>query len=88
MTPADSGGAGDEIFEALVDAATRCKALILVFSQGTAEQLFGHERRNGLFAQLQQSWGAQPGRVFLPLIHSRQLLGAPGLVSSQRPDAC
>ena len=35
MTPADSGDAGDEIFEALVGAATRCKALILVFPQGT-----------------------------------------------------
>ena len=42
MTSANSGGAGDEIFEALVDAATRCKALILVFPQGTSEQwLFG-----------------------------------------------
>lgn len=83
MTPADSGGQGAEIMEALVAAATRCKALILVFSQGTAEQLFGNERRNALFGQLQTAWIAQPGRVFLPMIHSRQLLGAPDNVAAK-----
>jgi phosphatidylserine/phosphatidylglycerophosphate/cardiolipin synthase-like enzyme len=83
MTPADSGGEGAEIMEALVSAATRCKALILVFSQGTAEQLFGNERRNALFGQLQTAWAAQPGRVFLPMIHSRQLLGPPDNVSAK-----
>jgi phosphatidylserine/phosphatidylglycerophosphate/cardiolipin synthase-like enzyme len=83
MTPADARGAGDEILEALQEAATRCKALILVFSQGTLEQLFGRERRNALFARLQASWSAQPGRVFLPLIHTRQLLGPADRISAR-----
>lgn len=80
MTPADSGGEGDEIFEALQNAASRCRALILVNGQGTLEQLFGRERRNELFAKLEASWG--PER-FLPLIHSRQILGPAGRISSQ-----
>ncbi len=83
MTPADSDGQGDEIFEALKEAATRCKALILVFSHGTNEQMFGRERRNAQFASLQTSWGQQPGRLFLPLIHSRQLLGPSDRISAR-----
>lgn len=80
MTPADSRGEGDEILEALQAAAARCRALILVFSQGTLEQLFGRERRNELFARLLNDWG--PER-FLPLIHSRQLLGPADRISSR-----
>jgi phosphatidylserine/phosphatidylglycerophosphate/cardiolipin synthase-like enzyme len=80
MTPADSRGEGDEILEALQGAASRCKALILVFSQGTLEQLFGRERRNELFARLLNDWG--PER-FLPLIHSRQVLGPADRISSR-----
>ena len=57
MTPADSRGEGDEILEALVGAAARCRTLILVNGQGTLEQLFGRERRNELFGRLEASWG-------------------------------
>ena len=80
MTPADSREEGDEILEALTNAAARCKALILVFAQGTLEQLFGRERRNELFGRLRASWG--PER-FLPLIHSRPILGPAGRISSR-----
>ena len=79
MTPADSRGEGDEILEALVGAAARCRTLILVNGQGTLEQLFGRERRNELFGRLEASWG--PER-FLPMIHS-QILGAADRVSSR-----
>jgi phosphatidylserine/phosphatidylglycerophosphate/cardiolipin synthase-like enzyme len=80
MTPADSRGAGDEILEALQGAAAHCRGLILVNGQGTLEQLFGRERRNELFARLENSWG--PER-FLPMIHSRQILGPADRVSSR-----
>jgi phosphatidylserine/phosphatidylglycerophosphate/cardiolipin synthase-like enzyme len=77
MVPPDSADEGDEIIEALVGAATRCKALIMVFPEGSGDPqwLFGVERRNLLMARLQAAWGAQPGRHFLPLIHTRPLLG-------------
>lgn len=77
MVPPDSAEQGAEIIEALVSAATRCKALIMVFPEGTGDPqwLFGVERRNLLMARLQTAWGAQPGRHFLPLIHTRPLLG-------------
>ena len=48
ITPANSHGAGDEILEALKEAAARCKALILVFPHWTNEQLFGRDRRNAV----------------------------------------
>ena len=49
----------------------------MVFPEGTGDPqwLFGVERRNLLMARLQTAWGAQPGRHFLPLIHTRPLLG-------------
>ena len=77
MVPPDSGRQGAELIDALENAATRCKALIMVFPEGTGDPqwLFGVERRNLLLARLQAAWGPQPGRYFLPLIHTRLLLG-------------
>ncbi len=86
MAPPDSGGAGDEILEALVGAAERCKALIMVFPEGTGDKqwMFGVERRNWLMARLSEAWGQQAHRRFLPLIHARPLLDRTGPVASFR----
>lgn len=86
MAPPDSGGAGDEILEALVTAAGRCKALIMVFPEGTGDKqwMFGVERRNWLMARLSEAWNQHAHHRFMPLIHARPLLDRTGPVASFR----
>lgn len=86
MAPPDSGGAGDEIVEALIEAAGRCKALILVFPEGTGDSqwMFGVERRNWLMGRLRDAWRLHDNHRFLPLIHARPLLDRTSHVASFR----
>jgi phosphatidylserine/phosphatidylglycerophosphate/cardiolipin synthase-like enzyme len=86
MAPPDSGGSGDEILEALVAAADRCKALILVFPEGTGDKqwMFGVERRNWLMGRLRDAWRLHDNHRFLPLIHARPLLDRTDHVASFR----
>ena len=86
MAPPDSGGDGDEIVEALIGAAERCKALILVFPEGTGDKqwMFGVERRNWLLARLTEAWIEHPNHRFLPMIHARPLLDRTDHVAGYR----
>lgn len=85
MAPPDSAEQGNELIEALEGAATRCKALIMVFPQGTYDKtwLYGWQRRNALLARVRQAWAAHPGHHFLPLIHARPVLGPTDQVASR-----
>jgi phosphatidylserine/phosphatidylglycerophosphate/cardiolipin synthase-like enzyme len=82
MVPPDSAHQGPELIEALEEAAQRCTALILVFPEGTGDPqwLFGIERRNMLMARLNAAWA---GRLFLPLIRTRPLLGPADRISAR-----
>ena len=95
MAPPDQGleqveNQGEEILEALLGAASRCKALIMVFPEGTGDPQwrFGVERRNWLMSRLAQAWSNTPSepdrRHFLPLIHARPLLDKTGHVAAFR----
>jgi phosphatidylserine/phosphatidylglycerophosphate/cardiolipin synthase-like enzyme len=86
MAPPDSGNAGDEIIEALIAAADRCKALIMVFPEGTGDKqwMFGVERRDWLMGRLRDAWRLQANHRFLPLIHARPLLDRAPYVASFR----
>lgn len=95
MAPPDQGleqvdDQGEEILEALMGAANRCRALIMVFPEGTGDPQwrFGVERRNWLMSRLAQAWSNSPSepdrRHFLPLIHARPLLDKTGHVAAFR----
>lgn len=84
MAPPDSGDTGDEIVEALVAAAERCKALIMVFPEGTGDKqwMFGVERRDWIMGRLRDAWRLQDNHRFLPLIHARPLLDRTDQIAS------
>jgi phosphatidylserine/phosphatidylglycerophosphate/cardiolipin synthase-like enzyme len=86
MAPPDSGGTGDEIIEALIAAAEHCKALIMVFPEGTGDKqwMFGVERRDWLMGRLRDAWRLHDHHRFLPLIHARPLLDRTDQVASLR----